>query len=267
MSIAGLGLGLGLGAYIGGPLLAGVMLALATVVTWIVSGTQGFQQNVDSAVRTHRRLKHRLEREQRLDDAGLQRDGMTELNGLVDEIDRSDGGHLVSRLELEELLDEYCELLIARHRLLRAVRIADRGQLERDLTDARQIWQRSAEHRGALRRRIALIERRQRWAAECASRAGRLADELAAIDQFIRLVNQRASCPDLTSCDYGGLDRRLHDLDAEEAALAHLLASQDQGTDDFDCDQEDDEDEDLESLAPERGTLLQERTLNAPQAG
>ena len=272
MSIAGLGLGLGLGAYIGGPVLASVMLVLAAVVTWIVSGSNGFQRNVDQSIRTHRRLKLRLDREQRLENAGLQRDSLAELSSLVDDIDRSDGGQLTARLELDDLLDEYSDLTIARHRLLRSVRLSDRGQLDRDLCDARLAAKRAGGGTTALRRRIALIERRIRWADDCAERAARCAEELAAIDQFIRLVNQRAACPVSVPLDHDSLDRRLLDLDEEEAALRVLLAGDapaeevalEKRLDDVEGDEGDDDA--LEQLVAPGGRLVEEHALNAPQA-
>src|SRR5690606_14093610 len=233
MSIAGVGLGLGLGAYIGGPILALVMLAVAAAVTWVVSGTRSFQRSVDQAIRGHRRLKRRLEREQRLEGAGLQRDALAELTCLVDDIDRSDGGQLVNRLELDERLDQYARISIARHPLLRAIRPAHRGQLERELADARYAAERGNRARASARR-IALIERRVRWADDCAERAARCGEELAAIDQFIRLVNQRAACPDLVAFDLEAVDRRLLDFDEEEVALRQLLAGEQEAESDLD---------------------------------
>jgi hypothetical protein len=59
---------------------------------------------------------------------------------------------------------------------------------------------------------------------ECIRRIERLSDELEAIDELVRLVAQRAACPQLDNDLDREIERRLWELDEVDDALRALSA-------------------------------------------
>jgi hypothetical protein len=59
---------------------------------------------------------------------------------------------------------------------------------------------------------------------ECLRRVERLADELEAVDELVRLVAQRAACPAIDPDLGREIERRLWELDEVDAAYDQLSA-------------------------------------------
>jgi hypothetical protein len=66
--------------------------------------------------------------------------------------------------------------------------------------------------------------RRMRHRDECVKRIERLADELEAVDELVRLVAQRVACPSLDGELDREIERRLWELDEVDEALNQLSA-------------------------------------------
>ena len=164
-----------------------------------------------SARRTRRRRREARDRALPRGNAG--RDALIELTMLVDEI-AADDPVLAGRLDLEGLLDRHVELTLAHERALRAVRLADRTQLERMRASFR--WDPDTKAS-----RLELCERRIRCLDECEARAEQLADELAMLADMIRLIAQRVACPD-DSLEDDVVGRHLAELDEDDAARRQL---------------------------------------------
>lgn len=136
---------------------------------------------------------------------------LAELTRLVDETARRDPT-LVERHELETLLDRHVALTLAHEQAQRAAAMSDRVQLER-LVEAVRADPRTS------RRRLELCERRLRFQEQCEATVAGLADELANIADVLRLIAQRAACPELGDEPDGDVvDRQVAQLDADEAA-------------------------------------------------
>jgi hypothetical protein len=143
------------------------------------------------------------------------RETLAELVKLVDDIEAT-APEIAQRLDLEDLLDRHVALAVAHERTVRAVSMVDRVQLERT-RDA---------HRAdpAIdKRRLELCERRLQTHAQCQARAELLANELALLADLIRLIAQRAACPDEPALD-DRIERHLADLDEDEAARKQVAA-------------------------------------------
>ena len=134
----------------------------------------------------------------------------TQLRALVEEIERVDPAE-AQRFELQGLLDHFTQTAVAHHRCLDSLRYAQDPGFNAGLPPAatrrRQILARRVAHRDA-----------------CLKRVERLADELEAIDEMIRLCAQRVACPALEPDLDRELDRRLWELDEVDAALRALSA-------------------------------------------
>src|SRR5262249_25084635 len=133
-----------------------------------------------------------------------------ELTLLSDEVERLDP-ELAQRFDLEDLLDRHVALALAHERCVRAMRMADRDHLVRS--------------RAAIdgRRRVDMFERRIRYWDQCKAQADRCAEEMATVADLVRLLAQKAACPDIVFED-DVLERRLWELDEEESAF-HLLSA------------------------------------------
>lgn len=208
--LAGLGL-----VYVGSLVAAGLMMSVAICVAWTLSSSREFRRSIDEYVARQRRIERRNGREELLEQAGVPREPLTELTALVEDIERRDGGRISRRFELEEILDHWVQLAIARERCVRALRMADRAQLVRALAEEPIVETRTS------RRRRELLERRIRCWDQCKRDADRCAEELSAISELIRLLAQEAARPDLV-LDDDEIDRRLRDLDDEQSALREL---------------------------------------------
>lgn len=170
-----------------------------------------FAENAAACARSSRREARARE----LEKASIRRDSLADLTRLVGEIEERDP-RLVARYELEALLDRYVALTKAQAQAAHAVTLTDRLQLERDRE--RLLGDREADPR-----RAELCERRIACHRTCELRAHKLADELAIIEELVRLIAQRAAMPEEPPAD-DTIDRELAELDAQEAARRQLAA-------------------------------------------
>jgi len=137
-----------------------------------------------------------------------------ELRALVEQIERMDPLE-AQRFELQELLDHFVHLADGHRRCSDALRIAGGHDLPVaiSITDA-----------GRSKRRREIQARRIRHRDECLCRLERLADELEAVDELVRLVAQRTACPSIGPELEREIERRLWELDEVEAAMEQLSA-------------------------------------------
>src|SRR5262249_9543945 len=156
--------------------------------------------------------ERRRRRERKLEDAGVSREELAELQILADEIERRDPG-IASRFDVDAILDRHVEFTLAHERCLRAMRMCDRDQLARART----------EHvaRTGSRRRAAMFERRMRYWDQCKQQCDRCDEELAVLADMIRLLAQKAICPQAL-VDDEMVERVLDELDEAEHALRQL---------------------------------------------
>jgi hypothetical protein len=197
--------------------LAAALAVTMTCVAWIVAGSRSVQRGLDRRRERELRRERRLHRERRMMRTGVQTLGLIELTALVDGIE-SDRDGAITQYELDDLLDHYVALAIAHERCLGALRATDRIGLARSLSQLP-----ARDHGDASRCRRALIERRIACWDRCQVRAQQLEDELAALVDLVRLMAQRAACPD-EDLELGSIERRLAEIDVEDAAIAQLEA-------------------------------------------
>jgi hypothetical protein len=212
MTVLGVMVGLGIGVYIGSLLLAVALVAMTLGAAAIRAARSSMKDGMSRHALRRARFERRRRRERLLTESGVPRDALLELTVLADEIERQDPA-LAARFEIDDLLDRHVDLMLAHERCLRAMRMADRDQLAR----AR------AEHLNtpASRRRADVFERRIRCWDQAREQADHCADELATLADLVRLLAQRAACPDIVFDD-DVLDRRLGELDEEESAMRQL---------------------------------------------
>lgn len=200
---------IGVGLYVGSLLLAVVLVAATLGIAGVASARLGLQRSFQAYLVRRRRFERRRERDDLLERSGVPRDTLVELTMLADEIERLDP-QLAHRFELEDLLDRHVALSLAHDRCLRAMRMADRDYLVRMRNDL-----------GARRRRADMFDRRIRYWDQCKAQADQCADELATLADLVRLLAQKAACPEVL-IDDDILARRLWELDEEESALRLL---------------------------------------------
>ena len=137
-----------------------------------------------------------------------------DLRELVTEIERTDAVE-AARFELQPLLDHFVTLAVSHQKCLDSLRLAGSSDLPRclPLTD---------NNRSVRRRDI--MARRMRHRDECVRRIERLADELEAVDEMVRLIAQRVACPQVDGEVDREIERRLWELDEVDAALSQLSA-------------------------------------------
>ncbi len=136
-----------------------------------------------------------------------------ELRGLVEDTEKRDAVE-AKRFDLQELLEQFASLASNHQRCLDALRVAGSHDLPLSIPIEPT----------RSRRRREIQARRQRHREACLTRIERIADELEAVDELIRLVAQRVACPmeDL-EIDHE-IDRRLGELDEIDDALKQLSA-------------------------------------------
>ena len=214
MTVLGIMVGLGIGVYVGSLMLALVLVAATLTAAGVRAARAALRDGLGRAAERKRRIERRRRRERLLAEAQIPRDALLELTILADEIVRQDA-RLAERFEVEDLLDRHVDLMLAHERCLRAMRMADRDHLAR----AR------AEHLNApgSRRRAEVFERRIRCWDQARDQADRCAEELATLADLVRLLAQKAACPE-PLLDDDLLDRRLGELDEEEHAYRQLSA-------------------------------------------
>lgn len=136
-----------------------------------------------------------------------------ELRALVEETEKRDAAE-ANRFDLQDLLEQFASLASHHQQCLDALRLAGS-----DLPIAIPIDPTRSK------RRREIQARRLRHREACLTRIERIADELEAVDELIRLVAQRVACPidDLELTDRE-IDRRLGELDEIDDALKQLSA-------------------------------------------
>jgi hypothetical protein len=210
--------GFGMATLLASVTLAAFVMVVAASTAWIVSGSPSVQQYFDQQHLALERRNRLVRRQAALQQAAVEASGLVELSALVDNIEDSDGGWTARRFQLEELIDRYVRVAIAHQRCLHAMQATDRSVLLRSLaaTPPSSSPATSRCRRQLLERRIATWDR-------TALQATRFEDELAAITDLVRLLAQRAACPDALH-DADLVEWRLAELDAEDLALHQLSA-------------------------------------------
>jgi len=222
VTVVALVAGVGVASSISG--LAAVMAAVLVIIAaaW-VSVQPWFGRAVVRHLQRRDRRQRRADRARRmLQASSTYRDLLCQLTQIVDTIVTDHGAALATRYELEDLLDRYAELTVCHEQCLQVLRMADRRQLAREVAETSVTTAAKRRHRTVLERRL------HHW-DECKAREDRLTSELASIAEFVRLIAQKAACPDAELDAGTDLDRRLGDLDEHELAIKQL--SDDDGED------------------------------------
>lgn len=202
--------GVGLGGVLGA---LGAFLAVAMLVA--ASTRYGFvRRHLDREAQTRMRCARESRRVRLLRPAGPVRlQQYIELRSLVEETERMDPPE-AARFELQELLEHFSMLANTHQRCLDALRLAG----SHDLPAALPIDPKRS------RRRREIQGRRMRHREACLARIERLAEELEAVDELIRLIAQRVACPAEELDMDREVDRRLGELDELDDALQQLSA-------------------------------------------
>jgi hypothetical protein len=199
---------------------AGLLAAMLVMVAFITLGTVAMSHRfvrraLDRHVDYRVRQKREVERMQALRPAGPVRQlQYSDLRDLVREIERADPAE-ADRFELQELLQHFVRLAVSHQKCRNSLRLG--GSTDLPLPPPRP-----EAHRSVRRREI--IARRMRHRDECVRRIERLADELEAIDELVRMVAQRVACPSVDEELDREIERRLWELDDVDEALSQLSA-------------------------------------------
>jgi hypothetical protein len=204
-------IGLGLGGLIG------AMIAMVAVIAGgvTVSKYEVVRRHLDEQARLRERCQREATRLKQLRPTGpVRQQQYVELRDLVEQVEHTDQRE-AARFELQDLLDHFIRLALAHQRCLEALRLAGSHDLPQTIPIADATRS---------KRRREIIARRLRHREECLQRIERLADELDAVDELVRLVAQRTACPALDPELDRELERRLWELDEVEAAFKQLSA-------------------------------------------
>jgi hypothetical protein len=206
--------------------LYGAVLALLTVIgiAAVTSRSHAVRRHLDAQATLRERCRREAHRLKQLRPAGpVRQQQYIELRDLVEQIERTDAAE-AERFELQDLLDHFVRLSLHHQRCLEAVRIA--GSHDLPPISLAEAGRSSAEagSRSRPNRRREILARRLRHREQCLERVDRLADELEAVDELVRLVAQRAACPGLEADFEREIERRLWELDEVDAALRQLSA-------------------------------------------
>ena len=200
---------------------AGMLGALIAMVAFVALGTSAtryryVRRQLDRQFEYRVKQKREAERMKLLKPTGpVRQQQYCDLRDLVNEIEKSDSSE-AHRFELQALLDHFVSLAVSHQKCLDSLRLAGSSDLPRvlPLPDP---------NRSARRREIMM--RRMRHRDECVRRIERLADELEAVDELVRLVAQRVACPQLDGELDREIERRLWELDEVDEALNSLTAT------------------------------------------
>jgi hypothetical protein len=199
---------------------AGMLGALVAMMTFIALGSGAtryryVRRQLDRQFEYRMKQKREADRMKLLKPTGpVRQQQYCDLRDLVCDIERADMGE-AQRFELQPLLDHFVGLAVSHQKCLDSLRLAGSSDLPRMLPM-------HDPHRSARRREIMM--RRMRHRDECVRRIERLADELEAIDELVRLVAQRVACPVLDHDLDREIERRLWELDEVDEALNQLSA-------------------------------------------
>lgn len=180
------------------------LVVLAAVLGLVAPLASGRFRGVlrDHEARRAKRAR-RAARDRTLSGSLFGRATLGDLTHLADDIERADPRR---DDDLEELLDRYAMLTAAHERAVRATTMSDRAQLERmrdgDLGDDP--------------RRRELCTRRLHCLDDCEATVATLELELALVADTIRLLAQRAMCPEIPPRSEA-VARQLAELDDAEA--------------------------------------------------
>jgi len=203
----------------------GAVLALLAVIglAAVTSRSHAVRRQLDAQAILRERCRRETHRLKQLRPAGpVRQQQYIELRDLVEQVERLDAGE-AERFELQDLLDHFVRLSLHHQRCLEAVRIAGSQDLPSiSLAEAGRSGAEAGSRRPNRRREI--LARRLRHREQCLERVDRLADELDAVDELVRLVAQRAACPGVEADFEREIERRLCELDEVDAALHQLSA-------------------------------------------
>jgi hypothetical protein len=197
--------------------LLGAMIAMAVFLTVGTSATRSsyIRRQLDRQFEFRVRQRREIERMKLLKPAGpVRQQQYCDLRDLVGEIERTDPEE-AQRFELQELLDHFVTLSVGHQRCLDSLRLAGSSDLPRAMP--------LPDPNRSVRRREIMV-RRMRHRDQCVRQIEKLADELEATDELIRLVAQRVACPHLDPDLDREIERRLWELDEVDAALDQLSA-------------------------------------------
>jgi hypothetical protein len=222
LGLAVLSVGVAIGVCLGSLVGTLAVLAAHTAALAATSRLSAFRRCVDEAAALEDRQRRAHDREDRMLHAAAEhRDQYSELSARVDEVERHDGGRLSGRLELQDLLDYYCDLSVGHRRCLEVLALADRCHLSNQLDE---LTRRGVQNPRRRQRAEIIARRIQHW-DECKARAEALSENLAVVAELIRLVGQRAACPLFDGELEREIENRLADLDEQETALKELSAA------------------------------------------
>jgi hypothetical protein len=199
---------------------AGMLGAMIAVLAFVTLGTISTRYSfvrtqLDRQFEYRQKQKREGDRMKLLKPTGpVRQQQYCDLRDLVTEIEKTDAAE-AERFELQPLLDHFVSLAVSHQKCLDSLRLAGSSDLPRALPLP-------DPHRSVRRREI--MARRLRHRDECVRRIERLADELEAVDELVRLVAQRVACPQLDADLDREIERRLWELDEVDAALSQLSA-------------------------------------------
>jgi hypothetical protein len=200
---------------------AGMLGALLAVLAFVTLGTAATRHKY-IRVQLDKQFEYRVKQKREADRMKLlkptgpvRQQQYCDLRDLVNEIERADERE-ARRFELQQLLDHFVTLAVSHQKCLDSLRLAGSSDLPRALP--------LPDPNRSMRRRE-IMARRLRHRDECVRRIERLADELEAVDELVRLVAQRVACPQLESDLDREIERRLWELDEVDAALHQLSMS------------------------------------------
>jgi len=196
----------------------GAVAAMAAILGLAVMSSRAgvIRRHLDAQATLRVRYRREALRLKQLRPTGAVRQQQyVELRDLVEQVERADPGD-AERFELQDLLDHFVRLSLGHQRCLEALRLSGGQDVPASI---------SLTPTGRCKRRHEIVARRMRHREECLRRVERLADELDATDELIRLIAQRAACPSLDPELDREVDRRLWELDEVEAAIRQLSVS------------------------------------------
>jgi flagellar motility protein MotE (MotC chaperone) len=197
--------------------LYGAMVALLAVIgiAALCSRSETIRRHLDAQAELRERCRREAQRLKQLRPTGpVRQQQYIELRDLVEQVERIDAAE-AERFELQDLLDHFVRLSLYHQRCLEAIRLAG----SHDLPQTIPIGDASRT-----KRRREILARRLKHREECLARVDRLADEIDAVDELVRLVAQRVACPAMEPELEREIERRLWELDEVDAALRQLSA-------------------------------------------
>jgi hypothetical protein len=156
-----------------------VMVLVLAMLGWLIATRPSVRRRLDAEWREREARRQRDERETRLEQANIRRDGLASLTELTDEITRWDPSR-AERLELEALLDQYAEIAIISEQWRNVVASEDL---------CRQLHARPRV--GTLHHEM--VDRRLAHAQLCLDRWSELQDQLAVINEMVAIYTIRAA--------------------------------------------------------------------------